>query len=67
MSNILTFKHSGHSALYSPFDQRPEVMDDDYIPLPTVTRKYIDPPPDVIIQSIKRKPTRHIHSANLYP
>lgn len=40
------------STLYAPFIERPEIIEDDYIPLPTVTRKYIDPPPDVLLDSI---------------
>ncbi|KAL9547191.1 hypothetical protein MBANPS3_006291 [Mucor bainieri] len=40
------------STLYAPFLERPEIIEDDYIPLPTVTRKYIDPPPDVLLASI---------------
>lgn len=34
-------------------------MDDDYIPLPTVTRNYIDPPPDSIIDSLQRQTTNN--------
>lgn len=48
-----------YSTLYSPFAQRPEIMDDDYIPLPTVTRNYIDPPPDSIIDSLQRQTTNN--------
>ncbi|OBZ89281.1 hypothetical protein A0J61_02656 [Choanephora cucurbitarum] len=32
--------------------KRPEFIENNYIPLPTVTRKYIDPPPDVILDAI---------------
>jgi hypothetical protein len=56
-----------YSSIYSPFTQRPEIEEDDYIPLPTVTRKYIDQPPDSILDSIPslpypfrvRQPVRH--------
>ncbi|KAK4513774.1 uncharacterized protein ATC70_005780 [Mucor velutinosus] len=47
------------STLYAPFTERPEIIEDDYIPLPTVTRKYIDPPPDVLLDSIP--PFHHTH------
>jgi hypothetical protein len=47
--------------LYAPFIERPEIIESDYIPLPTVTRKYIDPPSDVLLNSI---PSFHIHKKN---
>ncbi|GAN09890.1 hypothetical protein MAM1_0301d09423 [Mucor ambiguus] len=50
------------STLYAPFIERPEIVEDDYIPLPTVTRKYIDPPPDVLLDSIP--PFHHTHKRN---
>ncbi|KAI8336052.1 hypothetical protein EDC96DRAFT_524310 [Choanephora cucurbitarum] len=40
------------SPICSPFTKRPEFIENNYIPLPTVTRKYIDPPPDVILDAI---------------
>lgn len=46
------YSNNDNSTLYSPFTQRPEIIEDDYIPLPTVTRNYIDPPPDSIIDSL---------------
>lgn len=49
------------STLYAPFIERPELIESDYIPLPTVTRKYIDPPSDVLLNSI---PSFHIHKKN---
>ncbi|KAI7891990.1 uncharacterized protein EV154DRAFT_506550 [Mucor mucedo] len=56
--------NNDYSTLYSPFTQRPEIIEDDYIPLPTVTRNYIDPPPDSIIDSLPypfrtRRPVKH--------
>lgn len=45
-----------YSTLYTPFTQRPEIAEDDYIPLPTVTRKYLNPPPDLILDSIASLP-----------
>lgn len=40
--------------MYTPFIERPQVIDNDYyIPLPTVTRKYIDRPSDSILDAIE--------------
>ncbi|KAI8642986.1 hypothetical protein BD408DRAFT_415665 [Parasitella parasitica] len=41
-----------YSAMYVPFIERPGIVETDYIPLPTVTRKYIDPPSDALLDSI---------------
>lgn len=60
--------------MYAPFTKRPEMIEDDYIPLPTVTRKYIDPPPDVLLDSIpsfhhthKRKQTHLLDNDSANP
>lgn len=35
-----------------PFKSKPELLDNDYISVPTVTRQYIDTPSDNILDSI---------------
>jgi hypothetical protein len=55
MGTVLTpFTFSDASSMYTPFIERPQVIDNDYyIPLPTVTRKYIDQPADSILDAIE--------------
>ncbi|KAI8364560.1 hypothetical protein BD560DRAFT_402756, partial [Blakeslea trispora] len=50
--NFLHREGDQDSPIGSPFTKRPEFIESNYIPLPTVTRKYIDPPPDVILDAI---------------
>ncbi|KAI8886888.1 hypothetical protein K501DRAFT_269466 [Backusella circina FSU 941] len=51
-------EENNQSTLYTPFIERPEIVDQDYIRLPTTKKSYIDPPVDDIMDSISTLPYR---------
>ncbi|KAI8886009.1 hypothetical protein K501DRAFT_270257 [Backusella circina FSU 941] len=50
------FENDYYSTLFSPFIERPKIIDSNYIPLPTVTRSYIEPPTDELMETIPTLP-----------
>lgn len=49
-------EENSQSTLFTPFTERPEIVDQDYIRLPTTKKSYIDPPVDDIMDSISTLP-----------